>query len=64
MPGVLRQIYSRFAAQDALSNKLEPEAEAEVEALQPVDLGYHQEAPEMSTNSQTDQLIKRPAVDV
>ena len=66
MPTVLRLVYSRFAAQETLSNKLD--FESEEQALRSVDHGEHlpmQEVPEMSTiNSQTDQLIKKPAVDV
>jgi len=65
MPTVLRLVYSRFAAQETLSSKLE--FEAEEEALRSVDHEHlpMQEVPDMSTtNSQADQLIKKPAVDV
>lgn len=62
MPTVLRLVYSRFAAQDALSKKLE--SEAEVEALQPEDREHLQEVPNTSTDAQADQLIKKPAIDV
>ena len=56
MPTVLRVAYSRFAAQETLSNKLEPEADEE--APPPVDRGYLYEAPEVDANPQAVQLIK------
>jgi len=64
MPTVLRLVYSRFAAQETISNKLD--FEAEEEALRSVDHEHLplQEVPEMSTNPQADHLIKKPAVDV
>ena len=62
MPTVLRLVYSRFAAQDTLSNKLESEAEGE--ALQPVNHEHLQEVPNVSTDAQADQLIRKPAIDV
>ena len=70
MPTVLRLVYSRFAAQEILAKKLEPEAgaEAEGEAPPPVERGYLYEAgaSEMSTNPQAeaDRLIKEPEVEV
>jgi len=60
MPTVLRLVYSRFAAQETFSDKLEYEGEVP----QPIDREYLQEAPEMTTDPQADQLIKRPAIDV
>jgi hypothetical protein len=64
MPIVLRLVYSRFAAQETLSNKLGFEAEGE--ALRSVDHEQLQEVPNVhvSADPQVDQLIKRPAVDV
>ena len=62
---MLRLVYSRFAAQETLSNKLE--FEAEEEALRSVDHEHlpMQEVPDTaSTNSQVDRLIRKPAVDV
>ncbi|KAF9652736.1 hypothetical protein BDM02DRAFT_3183420 [Thelephora ganbajun] len=55
MPTVLRLVYSRFAVQETLSTKQTPLR---------VDHEHSQEAPEMSTNPQADQLVKRPAVEV
>ena len=64
MPMVLRLVYTRFAAQETLSNKLE--FEAEEEALRSVDHEHlpMQEVPDMGTNPQADHLIKKPTVDV
>ena len=59
MPTVLRVVYSRFAAQEILSNKLEPEADEE--APRPVDRGYLYEAPEVGVNPQEVQLLKGSA---
>jgi hypothetical protein len=65
MPTVLRLVYSRFAVQEILSNKLESEVDnVEEQAPPPVDREYLRETPEMATDPQADQLIKRPAVDV
>lgn len=63
MPTVLRLVYSRFAAQEALSDKLgEPDEEAPL----PVDHEYEpvQEAPEMDADPQVHQLINKPSVDM
>jgi len=56
MPAVLRVVYSRFAAQEILYNKLEPAARL-------ADHGYldDSEAPEAGANPQTVQLIKGSA---
>jgi len=59
MPTVLRVVYSRFAAQEILSNKLEPEADEE--APRPVDRGYLYETPEVGANPQEVQLLKGSA---
>lgn len=59
---MLRLVYSRFAAQEALAKKLEFEAEGN--ALQSVDDEFIQEVPDASIYSQDDQLIKRPSMDV
>lgn len=66
MPIILRLVYSRFAAQELLSDELEPEAEDKGEAPRPVDRGYlyESEASEMSTNPQADRLIKGSTVEV
>lgn len=62
MPTVLRLVYSRFAAQEMLADKLgEPEERAPL----PVDGEHAQEtALEMGTDPQTDQLINKPTVEV
>jgi len=56
MPTVLRVVYSRFAAREILSSKLE--AEAGEGGPRPVDRGYLYEAPEADANPQAVQLIK------
>jgi len=62
MPSVLRVVYSRFAAQEILSNKLEPEAFEESPRLpQAVDRGYMYGSPEVGANPQAVQLIKGSA---
>jgi len=59
MPTVLRAVYSRFAAQEILSDKLEPEAgEGDT---RPVDRGYLYEAPEVVADPQAVRLIKGSA---
>jgi len=51
MPTVLRLVYSRFAVQEILSDKLDPEEQAPP----PIDHEYEPVAPEMDTDSHTDQ---------
>ena len=59
MPTVLRLVYSRFAVQEILSGKLDPEEQAPP----PDDHEYVPVELEMDTVSQTDQIPGKP-VDV
>jgi hypothetical protein len=63
MPTVLRLVYSRFAAQETLSDKLE---DPEDQDPPPVGHEYAQveDTPEMGTDLHADQLINKPAVDL
>lgn len=63
MPTVLRLVYSRFAAQETPSDKLE---DPENQDPPPVGHEYSQveETPEMETDPHAEQLISKPAVDV
>ena len=58
MPTVLRLVYTRFAAQEALSSKLD--SEVAEEAFQQ----YPLEGPYVATDAPADQLARRPDVDV
>lgn len=50
MPTVFRLVYSRFAVQEALSNKLDFES--------------REEDPDVATNSPADKWVRRSDVDV
>jgi len=62
MPTALRLVYSQFAAQEILSEKLDHEDEEQ--APRPVDRGYLYEAPEVGADPQDVQLIKGSANEV
>lgn len=63
MPTVLRLLYSRFAVQEMVTDKLG--SEPEVQPLQPVDEYLREvEAPETRTDAQADRLIHGSGTEV
>ena len=67
MPTVLRHVYTRFAVQEILHGKLEPEEQASL----PVDQEDVQDTPETPSDTNCDcdphpdqLIVRRPAVDV
>ena len=63
MPKVLRLVYSRFAVQEMLADKME-DLEEQAPPPLPVEHEYVQVEPEMDAEEHTDELMNKPAVDV